>query len=67
MIGDGVTPVSKSEIDLCAVCGARVKRNSIRCNRCKFWVHAKCSGVKGSLAKVELTSFARNVLRAMGK
>ena len=47
--------MSKSEIDPCSVCGTRVKRNSIRCNRCKFWVHAKCSGVKGSLGKVELT------------
>ena len=33
----------------------RVKRNSIRCNRCRFWVHAMCSGVKGGLSKVERT------------
>ena len=33
----------------------RVKRNSIRCNRCKSWVHAKCAGVKGCLKKVELS------------
>lgn len=59
MIGDGSKPVLKSEIDPCSVCDTRVKRNSIRCNRCKLWVHAKCSGVKGSLGKVELTFICR--------
>ena len=55
MIGDGAKTVSRSEIDPCSMCGTRVKRNSIRCNRCKLWVHAKCSGVKGGLGKVEGT------------
>jgi hypothetical protein len=67
MIGDGVMPVSKSEIDPCSVCGARVKRNSIRCNRCKFWVHAKCSGVKGSLGKVELTFICKKCAEGNGQ
>ena len=67
MIGDGVTPVTKSEIDPCSVCGARVKRNSIRCNRCKFWVHAKCSGVKGSLGKVELTPVCKKCTEGIGE
>ena len=53
--GDGSKLVPKSEIDPCSVCGARVGRNSIRCTKCKFWVHARCSRAKGSLGKVELT------------
>ena len=32
-----------------------MNRNSIRCNRCRFWVHARCSGVKGGLGKVKRT------------
>jgi hypothetical protein len=37
----------------CGVCNKGVGRNSITCNGCKKWVHGACSGVKGSLEKVE--------------
>ena len=59
MIGDGVKSVKKSKIDPCAICGTRVCRNSIRCNKCGLWVHARCSGVKGRLLKVEKTFVCR--------
>jgi hypothetical protein len=62
MVGDGIKLVIKSEIDPCSVCGKRVKRNSIRCTRCMQWVHAKCSGVKGSLSKVEMTFVCKRCL-----
>ena len=31
------------------------QRQCPRCNKCKLWVQAKCSGVKGSLGKVQVT------------
>ena len=31
----------------CAICCTRVGSNSIFCNGCKYWVHKKCSGLKG--------------------
>ena len=55
MVGEGRKVRGTSNVDPCSVCGMRVKRNSIRCNRCRFWVHARCSGVKGGLSKVERT------------
>ena len=42
-----------SAMDPCSVCGDRVKRNSVLCVRCRLWVHKRCSGVKGSLTKVD--------------
>ena len=33
----------------CAVCRMGTGSNSILCNGCKFWVHKKCSGIKGKL------------------
>ena len=33
----------------CAVCSKGVGSNSIRCTKCKKWVHKNCSGVKGRL------------------
>ena len=47
----GVRVVSK--VDPCGVCGGRVKANSVLCGGCGKWVHKRCSGVKGSLRKVE--------------
>ena len=35
----------------CAVCGKGVGANSLQCQRCKKWVHAKCSKIQGSLSK----------------
>ena len=34
---------------LCAVRSKGVGSNSIRCTKCKKWVHKNCSGVKGRL------------------
>ena len=67
MSGDGVKTEVRSEIDPCSGCGLRVKRNSIRCNKCKFWVHAKCSGVKGSLGKVESSFICRKCVNGKGE
>ena len=33
----------------CAVCGKGVGANSLQCQRCKKWVHARCSKVNGKL------------------
>ena len=33
----------------CAICSKGVGNNSVRCAKCKIWVHKKCSGVKGRL------------------
>ena len=38
-----------SAIDPCAICGKRVMRNSIQCMKCGYWVHKRCSGIKGRL------------------
>ena len=32
-----------------AVCQSGMGANSISCSQCKFWVHKKCSGIKGRL------------------
>ena len=37
----------------CSICGRGVGRNSIQCTKCGNWVHKKCSGVLGSLLKVQ--------------
>ena len=42
-----------SKVDPCGVCDKRVKANSVLYVGCNKWVHKKCSGVKGSLRKVE--------------
>jgi len=38
----------------CAVCGKGVGANSIRCEKCDRWVHARCSGIRGALSKNSL-------------
>ena len=35
----------------CAVCRSGVGVNSIQCLQCMYWVHKKCSGVRGRLAE----------------
>ena len=55
MIGNGVKETKRSAIDPCSICETRVKKNSIKCNTCKSWVHARCSGIKGSLLRHENT------------
>jgi hypothetical protein len=37
----------------CAVCKKGVGGNSIQCQKCKKWVHSKCSGIKGNLKVME--------------
>ena len=44
-------PQNKTGKFSCSVCLKGVGRNSILCPACKCWVHAKCSGLKGQLAK----------------
>ena len=44
-------PQNKTGKFPCSVCPKGVGRNSILCPACKCWVHAKCSGLKGQLAK----------------
>ena len=44
-------PQNKTGKFPCSVCLKGVGRNSILCPTCKCWVHAKCSGLKGQLAK----------------
>ena len=47
---DGVP--KEAAVDPCSVCGKRVGVNSIHCATCGYWVHGRCSGVQGSLARV---------------
>ena len=36
----------------CSICGKGVGNNSIQCTGCSGWVHKRCSGVRGLLARV---------------
>ena len=40
--------------------------NSIYCATCGYWVHGRCSGMQGSLARVA-QGFVRKVCRAGGR
>ena len=42
----------EAAVDPCSVCGKRVGVNSSDCATCGYWVHGRCSGVRGSLATV---------------
>ena len=42
----------EASVDPCDVCGKRVGVNSIQCATCDCWVHGRCTGVRGSLARV---------------
>ena len=48
-VGAGEEP--KSGVFPCGVCGSGVGRNSIKCTKCKRWVHKRCSGIMGSLTR----------------
>ena len=47
---DGV--LKEAAVESCSVFGKRMGVNSIHCTTCGYWVHGRCSGVRGSLAKV---------------
>ena len=53
--GKNCGDVERLETLPCTVCGKGVGSISIRCTRCNGWVHKRCSGVKGSLVRVEDT------------
>ena len=44
----------EATVDPCSVCGKRVGVNSVQCAcaTCGYWVHGRCTGVQGSLARV---------------
>ena len=44
--GTGLDLLQSSGKFPCAACHTGVSSNSIFCNRCKHWVHKKCSGLK---------------------
>ena len=48
------------------MCGNRVGVNSIHCATCGYWVHRRCSGVRGCLARVA-QGFVCKVCRAGGR
>mgnify|MGYP007071599789 CR=1 FL=1 len=48
----------------CSICGKGVGSNSIRCIGCSGWVHKRCSGVKGLLARAEDTFMCKVCERA---
>ena len=52
-------------MDPCSVCGKRVGVNSIHCATYGYWVHGRCSGVRGSLARVA-RGYVCKVCRAGG-
>ena len=41
-------PVDSSKFP-CGVCNKGIGNNSIKCNFCGFWVHKRCSNIKGPL------------------
>ena len=49
----GAGPFQKTGKYPCSVCSKGVGSNSIQCTKCKQWVHARCSHVKGKLAEVK--------------
>ena len=49
----GAGPVQKTGKYPCSVCSKGVGSNSIQCTKCKQWVHALCSRVKGKLTEVK--------------
>ena len=49
----GASPVQKTGKYPCSVCSKGVGSNSIQCTKCKQWVHAGYSCVKGKLTKVK--------------
>ena len=49
----GASPVQKTGKYPWSVCSKGVGTNSIQCAKCKQWVHARCSHVKGKLAEVK--------------
>ena len=56
----------EAAVDPCSVCGKRVGVNSIHCATCGYWVHGRCSGVRGSLARVA-QGYVCKVCRAGGR
>ena len=42
----------EAAVDPCSVCEKRVGVNSIQCATCGYWVHGRCTGVRGSLVRV---------------
>ena len=58
-------PQNKTGKFPCSVCLKGVGRNSILCPACKCWVHAKCSGLKGQLAKASAVADRNNEENAM--
>ena len=48
--GAGLNVLKDSGKFPCAVCRKGVGANSICCSSCKFWVHKKCSGLRGRLS-----------------
>ena len=49
--GPGLDLLRDSGAFPCAVCQSGVGVNSIQCSQCMYWVHKKCSGVRGKLAE----------------
>src|SRR6266516_7070559 len=49
----GVGQVENSGKFPCGICRKEVGVKSIRCTSCKMWIHKRCSGVGGSLGKME--------------
>ena len=48
--GAGLNVLKDSGKFPCAVCRKGVGANSICCSSCQFWVHKKCSGIRGRLS-----------------
>ena len=48
--GPGLDPRDSGAFP-CAVCRSGGGVNSIQCSQCMYWVHKKCSGVRGRLAE----------------
>ena len=49
--GPGLDLLRDSGAFPCAVCRSGVGVSSIQCSQCMYWVHKRCSGVRGRLAE----------------
>ena len=41
--------IGNDALEPCGLCRNRVMRNSIHCQKCKYWIHKRCSNIKGKL------------------
>ena len=54
MVSGSEGELIKSKIDLCGICGRRVKANSLFCTKCENWVQSRCVKIKRATARLAM-------------